>query len=214
MLYVLDLDDTLYLEQDYVRSGFCEVDKWLAEHRNINNFFKEAWKRFISGLRGNIFDSVLEDMGIFDKELVRLLVQIYREHLPDISLQSDAINFFKNHNKEDLAIITDGYAKAQWAKIETLNLKKYVDNIIVTDDLGKEFWKPDPRSYILAQGSRQPYECVYIGDNPLKDFKAPLELGWAPSFRIRRRNSLHFDLDTPEKKCMEINLLTDKRLQQ
>lgn len=211
MLYVLDIDDTLYLERDYVRSGFCAIDRWLAENRNMEDFFERAWALFERGVRGNIFDTVLEDLGIFDKELVSHLVHLYRVHHPDISLQSDAMGFLKKYNQDDLAIITDGYSLAQWAKIRALNLEQYVDKIIVTDDWGKEFWKPNPRAYILAQDGRSPKECVYIADNPLKDFEVPVKLGWAPSVRIRRKGSLHYAIDTPGS-CIEVELLTDGKL--
>ena len=211
MLYVVDIDDTLYLERDYVRSGFCAVGRWLAENRNVKDFFERAWALFESGARGNVFDTVLEDLGIFDENLIRQLVNIYRAHYPDISLQDDAMEFLKKHKRDDLDIISDGYASAQWAKIRALNLEQYVGKIIVTDDWGKEFWKPNPRAYILAQGKRSPEECVYIADNPLKDFKVPARLGWAPSIRIRRQGSLHCAIDTPES-CVEVELLTDGEL--
>ncbi len=58
-------------------------------------FLKRAWALFKSGARGNIFDTVLEDLGIFDKELVSHLVYLYRAHHPDISLQSDAMEFLR-----------------------------------------------------------------------------------------------------------------------
>ena len=211
MLYVLDIDDTLYLERDYVRSGFIAVGRWLAETQNIEDFFEHAWALFESGARGNIFDTVLEDLGFFNKDLVSELVCFYRAHHPDISLQADAIEFLKEHKQDDLAIITDGYSCAQREKIRALNLEQYVDKIIVTDDWGKEFWKPNPNAYILAQGRCSPKECVYIADNPLKDFEAPVKLGWAPSVRIRRKESLHYEIDTPES-CIEIDLLTDGKL--
>ena len=211
MLYVLDIDDTLYLERDYVRSGLYAVGRWLSENRNAEDFFERAWTLFEFGARGNIFDTVLEDLGIFDKELVSRLVHLYRAHHPDISLQSDAREFLRRHKQDDLAIISDGYSSAQWVKIRALNLEQYVDKIIVTDDWGKDFWKPNSRAYILAQGGRSPEECVYIADNPLKDFKAPVRLGWAPSVRIRRKKSLHYAIDTPES-CVEVDMLTDGKL--
>jgi len=55
---VFDLDDTLYLERDYVRSGFRAVDAWLAS-RGILGFFGEAWANFENGLRGKAFDRAL-----------------------------------------------------------------------------------------------------------------------------------------------------------
>lgn len=211
MLYILDIDDTLYLERDYVRSGFSAVGCWLAKNRNVKDFVERAWVLFKAGSRGNIFDTVLKDIGIFNEDLVRQLVHVYRVHHPDILLQADATEFLKKHKRDDLVIITDGYSCAQWAKIRALNLEQYVNKIIVTGDWGREFWKPNSRAYRLAQDGRFPEECVYIADNPMKDFEMPAKLNWAPSVRIRRKESLHYAIDTPGS-CIEVDLLTDEKL--
>lgn len=209
MLYVLDLDDTLYLERDYVRSGFEEIDRWLLENRNGAGFFELAWRLFEQGVRGNIFNLVLSELNIIKEEdLIERFVGLYRNHIPDIKLLPDAITFMETRDKGDLALITDGYSVAQHAKIQALGLKHYFDKIIVTDDFGREFWKPATRAFVEVQGGCSSEECVYIGDNPQKDFLPPSKLGWAPSIRIRRENSLHYAVKTP-KGCKEISKLTE-----
>ncbi len=48
-----------------------------------------------------------------------------------------------------------------------------MDKIIVTDDYGKEYWKPSIRPFqmMLEYFNIKPEEAVYIGgDNPNKDF--------------------------------------------
>jgi putative hydrolase of the HAD superfamily len=207
VLYVLDLDDTLYLEHDFVQSGFKAVGRWLAVNRGVDSFFEKAWQSFHEGHRGNIFDIVLADLQLMEDGLVKRLISVYRNHNPSISLASDAIDFLKTCEKKDLAIITDGYANVQRAKIKALGLDRYVDRIIVTGDWGKAFWKPHLRSYMEISNGHDPADCVYIADNPTKDFKAPNQLGWAPSIRIRRPGSLHFDIATP-KGCKEITSFT------
>ena len=114
----------------------------------------------------------------------------------------DAFEFISSHDVRDLAIITDGYPNVQWGKIKALNIDNLVGQIIVTGDWGQAFWKPHHRAFIKISQDHKPTECVYIGDNPKKDFKAPEELGWLPSIRIRREKSLHYALDTP-KNCIE-----------
>ncbi len=208
MLFVLDLDDTLYLERDYVRSGFHAIDRWLLDNRNKAGFFERAWRLFEQGIRGNIFDLVLADLNIIEKGLIEHFIKLYRNHIPDITLLPDAITFFQIKKREDLALITDGYSIAQHAKIEALGIKQYLDKIIVTDDWGGEFWKPHPRAFIEAQGNYAPEKCIYISDNPQKDFISPEKLGWAPSIRIRRENSLHYAIETPEG-CYEVSKLTE-----
>jgi putative hydrolase of the HAD superfamily len=222
MLIALDLDDTLYLERYYVRSGFQAVDQWLKIHRSLEDFFNEAWSLFESGKRKTIFDMVLESRGLFDENLIKELVNKYRTHVPSITLEPDAKEFLRNHHKkEDLALITDGSATAQWSKIKALDIEKYFgniivtddlganySNIIVTDDLGANYSKPNPDVFKMVQGSLPGSACVYIADNPLKDFTAPASLGWMPSIRVRRAGSLHYDCPTPDY-CIEAASLND-----
>lgn len=201
-MIVLDLDDTLYLECDYVRSGFHAVDHWLKIHRSIDDFFGDAWSLFESGKRRTIFNMVLESRGLFDADLVKELVDVYRSHMPLITLEQDAGEFLRNRHKEELALITDGPAVTQWSKIKALNIEKYVGTIIVTDDLGPDYSKPNPEAFKRVQGSLPGSACVYIADNPRKDFIAPVSLGWMPSIRVRRSGSLHCDISTPDD-CIE-----------
>ena len=86
-ILVFDLDDTLYPEHEYVRSGFAAVDLWLKQNRDITGFSELANEQFNSGKRGNIFDIVLDQLGCGNPaELVPALVKVYREHDPAIKL--------------------------------------------------------------------------------------------------------------------------------
>jgi len=203
MLYVLDIDDTVILERDYVYSGFCAVDTWLRKNRELTGFLEKAWHLFETGRRKKIFDIILDELGFQEQGMIDNLVRVYRGHKPQITLLPDAERFLARHECQNLGIISDGYSSTQWAKVESLNLKSKVDRIIITDDWGVDFWKPNPRSFVTIQTSLSPEECIYIADNPLKDFKAPEALGWSPSIRIRREGSLHYNLSTPES-CTEI----------
>uniref|UniRef100_UPI0040298196 HAD family hydrolase n=1 Tax=Anaerostipes hadrus TaxID=649756 RepID=UPI0040298196 len=57
-------------------------------------------------------------------------------------------------------------------KIKVLEAKKDFDKIILTENLGREFWKPHPRSFeIIRKYFDVEYEeMMYVGDNPKKDF--------------------------------------------
>jgi putative hydrolase of the HAD superfamily len=211
MLFVLDLDDTLYLERDYVRSGFIAIDRWISQHLGFDQFFENAWGQFEAGITHNIFDLVLKQFNLYNPDLVRNLARIYRCHPPDISLLSDSKDFLERHRSDSLALVSDGNSEAQWLKIRALEVEKYFSKIIVTDDRGKAFWKPHPWSFLSVQGNKPPESCTYIGDNPLKDFDAPLKLGWSPSIRLRRKGSLHFLLPTPDH-CIELKSLEEIRL--
>ena len=69
-------------------------------------------------------------------------------------------------------IITDGHAIAQRQKLKAIQAEEYFDEIIVTDELGREYWKPHPKAFELIKGKLNVNfdEMVYVGDNPEKDF--------------------------------------------
>lgn len=209
MLYVLDLDDTLYLERDFVRSGFHAVAEYLKEQDIANYFYEIAWSLFRKGARHDVFNQALNKEQIyFNDKFINKLVNVYRNHIPDIELAPDADTFFADHRIDQLALITDGNAATQWKKINVLELKKYFNIIIVTDDYGRDYWKPDRRVFKKIQGAEHPENCVHIADNPAKDFIAPRQLGWRNSIRVKRPQSLHENIPTPTD-CLEVNSLTD-----
>src|SRR5262245_8923381 len=107
---VLDIDDTLYLERDYVRSGFEAVGRYARRELRIEDFADRAWAAFESGTRGTIFDDVLNDcVARADDALITELVARYRTHTPTIGLVDDARDALGRwHGTVALAAVTDG----------------------------------------------------------------------------------------------------------
>lgn len=170
---IFDLDDTLYSEKDYVKSGY----KAIAEHfPEIIDGDKKLWDAFLNGEKA--IDTVFAAAGMEDKKLEAL--EVYREHIPTIVLYdgvADMLERIKMSEKK-IGIITDGRPEGQRNKIAALDLK--VDEIIVTDELGGiEYRKPNPRAFELMKKKMQlDYNrMAYIGDNISKDFIAPEKLG-------------------------------------
>ena len=52
--------------------------------------------------------------------------------------------------------------------------------IVYSDEYGRENWKPSPLPYlkVMELTGFQGYECVYVGDNPHKDFITAKKLSW------------------------------------
>jgi putative hydrolase of the HAD superfamily len=209
-LIVLDVDDTLYLERDYVRGGFASVAVWIEARFGACGFFDRAWAAFEAGRRGDIFNDTLTAIGIeFDAELISTLVTIYRSHTPSIKLLPDAAAFLSRY-LGCCSIISDGPLLAQQNKIRSLGLEEKADPIMLTEALGDGYRKPSPRSFDLVQRARrvQASQCVYIADNPLKDFVGPKQLGWK-TVRIRREGGLHFDRHSGDDVDVEIRSLDE-----
>ncbi len=174
---IFDLDDTLYSEKDYVRSGFAEVARHFKEIHNMEN---KLWDAFVSGKQA--INYVLAQEGMFSDETIDLCLNIYRNHQPKISLYSDANKLLRsliNHGIH-LGMITDGRPEGQRAKIDALKIGHCFEKIIITDELGGEsFRKPNTAAFEKMQVYfNVPYESmVYVGDNLKKDFIAPNLLG-------------------------------------
>lgn len=203
---VLDVDDTLYLERDYVRSGFARVGEWLAIEHGVHGVGDEAWRLFAQGRRRTTIGDALGSMG-GPSHLLAECVEVYRLHRPGIELMPDARQLLEAAaGSMPLAVVTDGPAVSQRAKCDVLGIGPMVNRIVITDELGMS--KPDRRVFQAAvegwagdQGS-----FVYVADNPAKDFVAPLEMGWR-AIRVRRRGSLHQAEKTPSG-VLEVDDLT------
>lgn len=205
---VVDIDDTLYLERDYVRSGFVAIEK----RHGFSGFGDAAWQLFLDGARGNTIDHALIALGREpDPALVRQLVQTYREHRPDIELLPDARSWLERHVFDlHLACVTDGPPASQQAKSKSLGLAHWCPTIVLTAALGAGFGKPHPRAFQeVAQVTKlSPERYIYVADNPQKDFDGPYELGWR-TIRVRRNGGLHAELATPAYVDHEITDLND-----
>ena len=180
--FVFDLDDTLFAERDYVMSGFQAVDEWIVAHYKNSGFARIAQECFDRGIRGKIFDEVLMKMHFpSSPEIIRQMLAIYRGHTPSISLHPVIVSFLKNLRKNRrTGIITDGYLDVQKKKVESLGLLPLVDAIVYSDEWGREAWKPSMVPFREMEKKLQvsPEFCLYVGDNPEKDFIGARNSGW------------------------------------
>ena len=181
---MFDLDDTLYDEKQFVKSGFIKVAEFIEDKFKINkkDFYKTLIDIYNRGSRGNIFNLALEKVNVaYEENIIRAMVKIYREHNPKIRLAEDVKSLLiKLKGIYSLGIITDGYYEVQKKKVQALKLEGLFDSIIYTDKYGREYWKPDVFGYKLALEELKgllPEEAVYIGDNPHKDFIGAKKIG-------------------------------------
>jgi len=206
---VFDIDDTLYLERDYVRSGFQAVGEWVRESLGISSFFDEAWKHFEADRRGDTFNVALETFGVSPSpELIRTLLAVYRGHDPAICLLPDSDECLRFvAGKAFVGIISDGAVLGQQRKVERLGLAARSNHIILTESIGVEYSKPHPRAFSDMQrlAGAPPEACVYIADNPIKDFIAPNRLGWH-TIRVRRAGGIHCTRDCSEEARPKIEI--------
>lgn len=180
-----DLDDTLFREWDYVRSGYRAVGRAVAERTGADaeqiaaDLFRhrpEGYEHIASTIPGA---PTPEEM-----------VAIYRVHKPEIELIEGVRNLLDTLKERAciLVLITDGRSATQRAKIEALGIEHYFDLILISSETGGDKYTPIPWETVEKRypGAR----LTYIGDNPAKDFHLPNLRGWTTAMPLAS-HSIH-----------------------
>lgn len=168
---IFDLDDTLYSEKEYVRSGYKAVSDYLG-----GGYEEKLWGFFEDGKTA--IDELLQELGR-ENEKAEVL-KVYRSHKPDIHLYPGVAEMIEELKSKGIkvGIITDGRPEGQRNKLEELGLDSL--DFIITDELGGiQFRKPCDIAFriMMTRWRLNPADIVYVGDNPVKDFQAPQQLG-------------------------------------
>lgn len=175
---VFDLDDTLFRERHFCRSGFR-----FLEHKLVT----EKGRRYI-GLSKRM-DSMLRRRENYFAWLEKLLgddisgyVEAYRNHRPETldfaAGVEDVLNAL-NQRGVRIGIVTDGRSVTQRRKIEALGLDRFVmpEDVMISEETGCDKLKPTNFSAIVRRYP-EASRFIYVGDNASKDFFMPNLLGW------------------------------------
>lgn len=171
MIFIFDLDDTIFKEFDYVKSGFKFCAKFLSKNKiSTKKIYNNFIRLFRKNGRGKVFDLYFKG----NKSKSKKLISLYRKHYPDIKAYKDALNLIRTLKKKKIRmyIVTDGIKDSQYQKIKKLNIKKYFKKIFITPVYGKTYMKPSIKCFEIIKKIEKCnwHEMVYIGDNPKKDF--------------------------------------------
>ena len=199
---VFDLDDTLFRERDYVRSGFRAVGEHLRARLGRRADFEGwMWRRFASGRREKMFDALDRRFRLgLGRAGVRRLVEVYRAHRPPVRPCRGVAELLVGLRRRRfrLGLLSDGYLPAQRLKLEALGLAGRFEAVVFTEELGRSVWKPSPVGFeAIRRRLALPHAaCAYVADNPAKDFLPGNLLGWL-TVQWRRPGQLHCDNAPP-----------------
>jgi len=173
-VFAFDLDDTLYKEVDFLRSGFSEIARRVSK-ANWYSIFLTMMEKYWQG--EDVFEHLLANYNSLELKKQDLL-SIYRNHIPEIVLDVVTEKFLRKLNVAGVkkALITDGRAVTQRNKLKSLGLENYFDYLVISEEVGSE--KPSEYNFKLVEEHFGAGEFIYIGDNYSKDFIAPNRLGW------------------------------------
>lgn len=192
-LIVFDIDDTLYDEIDYVKSGYRAVADYVEKKYGVQDIYDRLMTLFAKSPK-NVFNRLLDELSNrYDDSEVIDLVNTYRRHKPDIKLSheiSDTLNILKN--KYYLAVVSDGNYETQKLKCESLGLDEFFNAIVLTDRYGKDYWKPSRKPFDILSNKFgiKLNDMYYVGDNPAKDFY--LSIYGINTVRFYNPNGVHF----------------------
>lgn len=198
---IFDLDDTLFSERHYVLSGFRAVASWLGDRHRLEEgrAFAELRDLFEQDVRGDTFDLWLADRDLSEAVAVQDMVFVYRRHVPSISPAPGVPELLARLGERTrLGLVSDGYASVQRAKFKALGLEPHFDAVVFSDELGREHWKPSPRPFEVVTEllGVAPANCVYVADNPTKDFIGARSIGMA-TVRLRRPEGVYALAEPP-----------------
>lgn len=180
-IFVFDLDDTLYSERDFEKSGIEFV---------YNNFnIKHIELDTILNNRKNWIEQILHDSN--NQITLQVVLDIYRNHFPTIQLYKDAKEFLEKllllGNK--MSLITDGRSITQRNKLRALGIESYFKNVIISEEVNSE--KPSEKNFRMVMNNNYADTYIYIADNPSKDFITPNKLGWTTICLLDRGQNVH-----------------------
>ena len=197
---IFDLDDTLFRERDFCRSGFRFLETVISEMlgQTIPNIAPAMEKALCH--RENYFD-VLEDLvhPLFLENgkpwNLQELIVLYREHVPEkLDLSEGIAEIIDNLNRNEvqMGIITDGRSVTQRSKIKALGIERYFppENIIISEEFGADKSTTEP-FVAFVRNYPEASRFYYIGDNPTKDFINPNLLGWTTVLAPQDPDNVH-----------------------
>lgn len=181
-LVTFDLDDTLFKERDYLRSGHRVLADMLAQACGAD---RETLFRLISdnhprGIEAAI--GYLDAIGRPSPYSVDELVEAYRAHTPDITLSPLTLATLEELTRRGhrLALITDGSSRHQRAKLHALGLDRFIapDAVLISEETGGDKHTPIPFAIAESRFGKETARRIYVGDNLSKDFRWPNQRGW------------------------------------
>jgi putative hydrolase of the HAD superfamily len=178
---ILDLDETLYPRETFVRSGLAAVAKHVEGTHGIpaDDAYSVMVRARAEGNQGTELQAL---SGRYDlsSRLTGDLVDVFRKHRPSLWLSHDVSATLQRLRREGwhIAVLTNGLPSVQKGKVAALHLERMVDHVLYAEDIVPG-GKPSAGSFhaALAKLRVMPQQCVCVGDDPVCDIAGARAVG-------------------------------------
>lgn len=202
----VDLDDTIWdftanskvalkaVYERYQLDNQCSYDVFIKEYLLIN---EQLWSLYHHGkiekdfLKRERFRASFERCGIicesperFDYDYLETIVTLKK-------VVAGAPKLLQHLKKRgSVNVLSNGFANLQFRKLQSAGLDRYIDLMVLSDDIGVT--KPDKRlfDYALEKVKANAETTLMIGDNYDADILGAYNAGWKTIFFNRRGESI------------------------
>lgn len=158
-----------------VRKAFIQANKEI-NYPHLTHFSLEepiVWRALEK------LDVKPSDRAFLALEIIKVYRTEYRKMIKSYERRKeieDILLYLKKNGKK-LGIISNGRDIDLYSVLEWLDIRKYFDFIITSEDAGIE--KPDKKIFLMMLNffKQKPEKCVFIGDDPFRDLPTPKKLG-------------------------------------
>ncbi|MDO8836721.1 MAG: HAD family hydrolase [Vicinamibacterales bacterium] len=171
---IFDLDDTLYPERQFIRSGFHAVAAEVARRFAVSQraALASLLRALRQGTRGLALQVLCADHQL-PVALVPELVELIRTHVPVLTLPRSSANTLAAARARGwrVGVLTNGPPAQQARKVAALGLAGLVDALVYAHACGDRTGKPARGAFeaVLAELGALPASSVFVGDDPWCD---------------------------------------------
>ncbi len=192
-----DLDHTLWDFESNAKESLVELYRTFELDRKLIMQFEEfyntysrhnniLWDRYQKGyvssddLKWKRMWRTLLDFKIADELLAKEMSARFLEILPTkkkvFDYTFEILEYLTSKNYS-IHIITNGFEKTQWSKLNNSNLSKYFKHVITSEISNSVKPKKEIFEYALGKTNGLLEESIMIGDNPDADIQGAINAG-------------------------------------
>jgi putative hydrolase of the HAD superfamily len=192
-----DLDHTLWDFDTNAKTSLTDIFEEFELHKKIDGEFdmfyqkylhhnKILWERYQNGfinaeeLKWRRMWRTLLEFKIGDEALSKSLSARFLEILPTknelFPHTVEILNYLKE-KKYTIHLITNGFEKTQWSKIQNSNIDHYFTHMITSESSNSMKPEKEIFEYALNKANATISESIMIGDNQSADIKGGIDAG-------------------------------------